>query len=168
MLRPGSRCSPGGAPGREDRRVLVAQGDVVELVEDLHDLLFTTLLAGGQPLGSLQIVQPTQALHLADHYLSVLPFLASHLYPQSIGARIVARCTLRAPLVGTFQPSACTFSTSARLLRGLVSFFLPFRARPAAHEVHGGAPRQLPESEEGVSLCVLTRRDGALPTSGLL
>src|SRR5829696_5924447 len=63
---PGS--SPGRAPRREHGGVPVAQGDVVELVEYLHDLLFATLLAGGQPLGPLQVLQPAQAPHLADHY----------------------------------------------------------------------------------------------------
>jgi hypothetical protein len=47
----------------------VSHGDVVELAEYLHDLLLAPLLAGGQPLRSLQVLQPAQALRLADHYL---------------------------------------------------------------------------------------------------
>src|SRR5918994_8012968 len=60
--------SPGRTPGREDGWVLVPQGDVVELAEYLHDLLLAPLLAGGQTLRPLQILQPAQALCLADHY----------------------------------------------------------------------------------------------------
>ena len=67
MLRWGSP-SPGRTPGWEDRWVLVAQGDIVELAEYPHDLLLAPLLAGGQPLRSLQVLQPAQALRLADHY----------------------------------------------------------------------------------------------------
>src|SRR5215203_3191951 len=91
VFRPGVGRSPRRAPGRKDRRILIAQRDIVELVKNLHDLLFTTLLVGGQPLGSLQILQPAQALHLADHYLPSFHFWRAISIPQSIGARIVAR-----------------------------------------------------------------------------
>src|SRR5918992_1487636 len=74
MTISGGRCvllpwrpSPGRSPGREHGWVLVPQGDVVELAEYLHDLLLAALLAGGQPLRSLQVLQPAQALRLADH-----------------------------------------------------------------------------------------------------
>src|ERR671915_1233922 len=75
MTISGGRCvllpwrpSPGRTPGRENGWVLVAQGDVVDLAEYLHDLLLAALLAGSQPLRSLQVLQPAQALRLADHY----------------------------------------------------------------------------------------------------
>src|SRR5829696_10258255 len=104
VFRAGAGRSPGRAPGREDRRILVPQRDIVELVKNPHDLLFTTLLAGGQPLGSLQILQPAQAPHLADHYLPSFHSWRAISIPQSIGARIVARSGLRPTLASTLRP----------------------------------------------------------------
>src|ERR687898_851994 len=49
--------SPERAPGREDGGILITQRDIVELVKNPHDLIFTTLLVGGQPLRSLQTLQ---------------------------------------------------------------------------------------------------------------
>src|SRR5215212_7907941 len=90
-FRPGVGHSPGRAPGREDGGILITQRDVIELIKNLHDLLFTTLLIGGQPLGSLQILQPAQALHVADNYLPSFHSWRAISTPQSTGARIVAR-----------------------------------------------------------------------------
>ena len=106
VFRPGGGRSPGRTPGREDGGILVAQGDIVELVKDLHDLLLTPLLARGQPLRSLQVLQPAQAPHLADHYLPSFRSWQAISVPQSIGARIVAR---------SGSAYACQHARSARL-----------------------------------------------------
>jgi hypothetical protein len=95
---------------------------------------------GGQPLGSLQILQPAQALHLADHYLPSFRSWRAIVTPQSIGARIVAR----SGFAYACQHGASRLSArsglrpllSARLLRRLSAFLAvpasPGRARRTA------------------------------------
>src|SRR5215212_2285639 len=121
VFRAGAGRSPGRAPGREDRRILIPQRDIVELVKNPHDLLFTTLLAGGQPLGSLQILQPAQAPHLADHYLPSFHSCLAISTLQSIGARIVARSGLRPALASTLRPFGPTLVGTLGLAPSLVS-----------------------------------------------
>src|SRR5215218_5184921 len=122
-------------PGRENRWVLVPQGEVVELAEYLHDLLLAPLLAGGQPLRSLQVLQPAQALLLADHYppsfRSWRAFFPWGACP-SIDRGTYSSTALRA----SQHTSACGLRLSARRLRRLVNALRPlaFACRHARRE----------------------------------
>ena len=139
-MRPGAGRSPGRAPGREDRRILVTQRDVVELVKNLHNLLFTMFLAGGQPLGSLQILQPAQALHLADHYLPSFRLWRAIFVPQSLGARIVpsqnvAPTGVSAPRYLTPGPLAPSCPHGQRADRHFSPSFSPKRELPIPYSL---------------------------------
>src|SRR5829696_1116143 len=167
VFRPGAGRSPGRAPRREDRRILVPQRDIVELVKNPHDLLFTTLLAGGQPLGSLQILQPAQAPHLADHYLPSFHSCLAISTLQSIGARIVARSGLRPTLVGMLGLAPSLVRTALRALSarsrgGLVVSHREYRCagRPYAELAATDRDDQPKASPERAKRCRQAKAEG--------
>src|SRR5215203_5720349 len=133
--RAGGGLSPRRTPGREVGRVLVPHGDVVELAEYLHDLLLASLLAGGQPLRSLQVLQPAQALRLADHYppsfrswRAFSPSGACH----SIDRGTYSSTALRASQHAGYASLSACFGPCRPSLLSFSAF--PVLARPAAYE----------------------------------
>jgi hypothetical protein len=101
------------------------QGEVGELAEHLHDLLLAPLLAGGQPLRSLQVLQPAHTLRLADHYppsfrswRAFFPWGACPFIDRGTYSSTALRASQNAPA------SACQhFSMSARSSMAEGSFY---------------------------------------------